>query len=398
MNSRSRVFGKPNISEVKHISKHFFFIWRLEVISKLSKRKREQLHRLPPLTAVCNLEIVHSNMRISVDFWAILSPRAESSAATVHEHVSVAFPANFMTIVILSRGNCGLSKCISGYMVAMATGDLLVMIINIIVYHIFSYQFPLSFLSFTPVCRFILYMTVVTLDLSVWFTVSFTFERFVALCCQKFKTKYCTERTAAAVLTTFFVLIFLKDIPVLFPYAPERIINKVQWGCRESEAVLSSPPITAYGSFHGISLVWLPFTLIALFNSLTIRRISVASRARKALRGHSSEDQCDPEMENRRKSIILLFTISGTFIILWLTTAVSLLTTRLTNSNYYRGDRTNPGYIATETGAMLKFLSCCPNTCIYAATQRKFREELKKLLKSPWTLILRLVKTERNAK
>ncbi|XP_067837174.1 probable G-protein coupled receptor 139 [Heptranchias perlo] len=310
---------------------------------------------------------------------------------------AVGVPANLVTIVILSRGNCGLCRCISLYMVAMATADRLVMIINITLYYIFSYHFPLSFLSHTPVCRFILYMATVTLDLSVWFTVSFTFDRFVALYCQKFKTKYCTERTAATVSTTVSVLLVLKDIPIVFVYSPERIINKVHWGCRSSEAFLSSPLAVPYGWFHGTSLIWLPFTLIALFNSLTIRRIAMANRTRRRLRDHSSENQNDPEIGNRRKSIILLFTISGSFRLLWLTTSVSFVTTRLTNTNYYRGDHTNPAYIATETGAMLKYLSCCPNTCIYAATQRKFREELKKLLKSPWTLILRLVKNERIA-
>ncbi|XP_067837223.1 probable G-protein coupled receptor 139 [Heptranchias perlo] len=306
---------------------------------------------------------------------------------------AVGVPANLMTIVILSRENCGLSKCISVYMVAMATGDLLVMIINIIVYYIFSYHFPLSFLSNTPVCRFILYMTVIALDLSVWFTVTFTFDRFVALCWQKFKNKYCNERTAAAVITTVSFLIVLKDIPVFFAFEPHHIINKVQWGCRSRVAFFSSPQGATYVWFHVISLICLPFTLIALFNSLTIRRILVANRKRRGLRGHSSENQCDPEMENRRKSIILLFTVSGSFMLLWLTALVTFVSTGLTNSNYYRGDRTNPGYIATEAGAMLKHLSSCPNTCIYAATQRKFREELKKLLKSPWTLILRLVRT-----
>ncbi|XP_067835734.1 probable G-protein coupled receptor 139 [Heptranchias perlo] len=310
---------------------------------------------------------------------------------------AVNIPANLMTIVILSRGNCGLSKCISVYMVAMATADLLVMVINIIVYHIFSYHFPLSFLSHTPVCTFILYMATVILDLSVWFTVSFTFDRFVALCCQKFKTKYCTERTAATVTTTLSVLTFLKDIPTLFVFEPERIINKVQWGCRVTEAIFSSPLVIAYGWFHGIWRIWLPFTLIALFNSLTIRRILVASRARRGIQGHRGENHSDPEMEKRRKSIVLLFTISSTFILLWLTDAVIFRTNRLTNINQYRGDRTNPAFIGTETGAMLRLLSSCQNTCIYAATQRKFREELKKLLKSPWRLILRLFKSERNA-
>uniref|UniRef100_UPI00398F7A93 probable G-protein coupled receptor 139 n=1 Tax=Pristiophorus japonicus TaxID=55135 RepID=UPI00398F7A93 len=305
---------------------------------------------------------------------------------------AVAVPANLMAMVILSRGNCGLSKCISVYMVAMATADLLVVIINVMAYHIFSYHFPFSFLYHTPVCKFILYMAAVNLNLSVWFTVSFTFDRFIVICCQKFKAKYCTGRTSVRVITTFMVLIFFKNIPLLFAFETEQIINNVQWGCRTNVAFASSAPGAAFVWFHSAWGVWIPCTLIALFNSLTIRRIIVASRARKGLRGHSSENQNDPQMENRRKSIILLFTISGGFTLLWLTTAVSLVTTRLANINYYRGDRTDPGYIATEIGTMLKFLSCLQNPCIYAATQRKFREELKKVVKSPWTLILRLVR------
>ncbi|XP_067865932.1 uncharacterized protein [Heterodontus francisci] len=44
--------------------------------------------------------------------------------------------ANLLTIVILSRGKCGLSKCISRYMVAMTTADLLVLIFDVILYEI----------------------------------------------------------------------------------------------------------------------------------------------------------------------------------------------------------------------------------------------------------------------
>ncbi|XP_038656398.1 allatostatin-A receptor-like [Scyliorhinus canicula] len=302
--------------------------------------------------------------------------------------------ANLMTIVTLLRGNCGLSKCISIYMVAMATGDLLVMIINVMVYYIFSHHFPHSFLSHTPVCKFILYLTIVSLDLSVWFIVSFTFDRFIIICYLRFKTKYCTERTATLVITMFSILSFIKNIPVIFAYEPVQIINKLWWGCQANLAVFTSPFGVGYSLFHCIWRVWLPFTLIVLFNSLTVRRVLVASRARRRLRGHSSENQSDSEMENRRKSIILLFTISGSFILLWLTDNVSFLTTRLTNTTYYRGDRTAPAYIATETGVMMKLLNSCINTFIYAATQRKFRDELEKALICPWTLIEGLFKNE----
>ncbi|XP_067864734.1 probable G-protein coupled receptor 139 [Heterodontus francisci] len=298
---------------------------------------------------------------------------------------------NLVAIVILSRRNCGLSNCISVYMVAMATADLLVMIINVMVYRIFSYHFPFSFLSYTPVCRVILYMTAINFDLSVWFTVFFTFDRFVAVCFQKFKTRYCTARTAGVVTAVICCLSFLKNILFLFAYEPEQIINNVQWGCRASVAFFSSPLGIALVWFHSTWLVWLPFTLIVSFNCSTIGRILVANRIRRKLRGNKSENLSDSEMENRRKSIILLFTVSGSFILLWLTVAVSFVSTRLTDTNYYQGDRTAPGYIAYETGTCLKFLSCIQNPCIYIATQRKFREELKNVLKSLWALILRFV-------
>ncbi|XP_067864709.1 probable G-protein coupled receptor 139 [Heterodontus francisci] len=289
---------------------------------------------------------------------------------------------NLVTIMILSRRNCGLSKCISVYMVAMATADLLVLIINVIVYRIFSYHFPLSFLSYTPVCRIIIYVTTINFDLSVWFTISFTFDRFVAVCFQKVKTRYCTTRTAGVVITVFCFLSLFNNIPFLFAYEPEQIINNVQWGCQARVDLFSSPLGAAWVWFHSAWLVWFPFTLIISFNCSTIGRILVANRTRRKLRGNRSENHSDSEMESRRKSIILLFTVSGSFILLWLTAAVSFVSTRLTNTNYYRGDRTAPGYIATETGTCLKFLTCIQNPCIYVATQRKFREELKNVLKS----------------
>ncbi|XP_048381324.1 probable G-protein coupled receptor 139 [Stegostoma tigrinum] len=98
---------------------------------------------------------------------------------TIYYPILVAFgvPANLMTLVLLAKGNCGLSKCISVYMVAMAGADLLVMLVNVMLYHVFSFHLPFSVLALTPICKLILYLTTVAIDLSIWFTISFTFDR-----------------------------------------------------------------------------------------------------------------------------------------------------------------------------------------------------------------------------
>lgn len=280
----------------------------------------------------------------------------------------------------------------------MAAADLMVMIFNVIVYLIINYHFPYSFLSYTAVCKFLLYLAFVNLDMSVWFTVSFTFDRFMAICCQKFKEKYCTKRTATAAIVTLCFLACLKGVPILFSYEPERIILKVQWGCRTTAAVYALPAWSVYSWIQTLSVPLLPFALMVLFNSLTVRRILLANRARRGLRGVLNENQSDPEVKSRRKSIILLFTISGSFIFLWLTAVVSFAVTRLSSTVYYQGDYSNPEFIATETGYLLVYMSSCTNTCMYAATQVKFREELKNVLKSPWVLIHKIVTNKENLK
>ncbi|XP_062895981.1 probable G-protein coupled receptor 139 [Mobula hypostoma] len=315
-------------------------------------------------------------------------------------HVSIVFypilaafgvPANLLTMVVLFRGNCGLSKCISLYMAFMAMADLLVMIVSVIAYHIVMYQFPKSFLSYTSVCKFVLYFNSTSLQTSVWYTVLFTADRFVAICFQKLKMKYCTARTAVAGIITVSLLMHLQNVPYLLEYKPVRVVNGIQWGSQPSSWFLTSLVGVAFSFLQSILTVILPFVLITLFNCLTVRRILLASKLRRGLRGHSSQTQKDPKMESRRKSIILLFSVSGSFILLWLTAAVSFLTTRLTATAHYDGDYTDSAYVATEAGDMLMYLSSCTNACIYTATQAKFREELRLVLKYPWTLFLKLV-------
>ncbi|XP_043539021.1 probable G-protein coupled receptor 139 [Chiloscyllium plagiosum] len=296
-----------------------------------------------------------------------------------------------MTMVILSRRNCGLSECTCTYMVAMAIAALMILIFNVTVHHVFGYHFTHSFFSYTGVCMLFKYMNSISLLMAVWFTVMFTFDRYVAICCERLKTKYCTVKTAAAVLMSITALVCLESIPFLFAYEPEKIIDNLQWGCRTKLIFFTSPLGVAFSWLHSIFVPWIPFSLMLLFNCLTIRRILFANKIRRAIRGRNIECQRDEEVESRRKSIILLFTISSSFILLWLTAAVSFLSTRITNISHYRGDFAAPAYIATEAGYMLMYLSSCTNVCIYAATQSKFRHELKEVLTFPWSYLLILV-------
>uniref|UniRef100_UPI00398EA63E probable G-protein coupled receptor 139 n=1 Tax=Pristiophorus japonicus TaxID=55135 RepID=UPI00398EA63E len=301
----------------------------------------------------------------------------------------VGVPANSMTIVILSRGKCGLSKCVTCYLVAMAAADLLVVITDLILRQIPIAQ-RLDFVRGIPVCNIHAVLLYAATDCSVWFTVTFTFDRFVAVCCQKLKTKYCTENTAALVLGTVTVLSCLKNIFWYFIYLPWYSFTNAPWFCYVSVLVMVSHLWATLELLHSILTPCIPFVLILLLNALTIRYILVASRARRRLRDHSSEGNLsDIEMERRRKSIILLLIISGNFILLW---AVFMLFSIWNRLRYLGYDTLHlPSYIK-EIGFMLQLLSCCTNTCIYAVTQKKFREQLKNVVKCPFLRIVKIIK------
>ncbi|XP_067858778.1 probable G-protein coupled receptor 139 [Heptranchias perlo] len=305
-------------------------------------------------------------------------------------------PVNLLAIVILARGKCGLTKCITCYLVSMAVGDLLVIITDVILYKIVYYYFQNSLFDTTPMCRLVVVLYASSQDCSVWLTVAFTFDRFIAICCQQLKTKYCTEKTAAVVIAVVSTIFCLKCIPWYFAFGPRYVTNNVPWECVLKPIFYTSKAWAAFAWLHRIFTPLLPFGFILLFNVLTVKNILVASKVRRGLLGcNSGENHNDPEIANRKKSIILLFTISGSFILLWTTYVVYFLYVRITNA-FYHTSFNDPLFKAQQAGSMLQLLSSCTNTSIYAVTQAKFRNEVKNAMKYLFTHIFKLIKCRNN--
>jgi len=294
-----------------------------------------------------------------------------------------------VAIIILYRGKCGLSKCITCYLMGMAVADLLVVISDPILRQIALIYFPFSFLSLTPVCRLVYLLVFAVTEISVWLTVAFTFDRFVAICCVKLKTKYCTERVAGVVTATVCVLSCLECLPWYFSLEPLFIFNNLPWFCARKDSFVTSPVWVAYFLFHRILTPCIPFFTMLLLNIITVSRILEANRIRAGLRGSShGGNNKDTEMEQRKKSIVLLFSTSSSFILLWFTQVVYSIYSRVSSilDNYPDAD-----YIIHYTGTMLQLLSSCTNTCIYVLTQAKFREEIQNGVKYPLKIFIKLV-------
>ncbi|XP_038644093.1 probable G-protein coupled receptor 139 [Scyliorhinus canicula] len=295
-----------------------------------------------------------------------------------------------MTIITLRRKKCGLSNCVIRYLMSMAVADLLVIILDLILRHIpIVYHDKFQFLKSIHVCNIHAVLVYAATDCSVWFTVTFTFDRFVAICCPKLKSKYCSEKTATVILGTVTVLSCLKNITWYFSLSSRYELWNDPWFCDEPLDILNSLAWLTVELLHNILTPCVPFLLILMFNVFTVRHILTTSRARRRLRAQSiGYKSHDPEMDNRRNSIILLFVISANFILLWSVLMVYSMWNRL----WWFGFRSiNLDLYVQEIGFMLQLLSCCTNTAIYAVSQTKFREQLKYLLKYPFIKIIQLI-------
>ncbi|XP_055486381.1 probable G-protein coupled receptor 139 [Leucoraja erinacea] len=274
----------------------------------------------------------------------------------------------------------------------MAVADLMVLTFDVILYEIIDAYFPHSSFNQTTVCRVILTMLFISIDCSVWLTVAFTFDRFVAICHQMLRAKYCTERNATVAIAVVFSASIVENIPYYFIYEPREVVNDVEWSCYVKSSFYTLPIWAAFLWLETILTPFAPYVLILLLNSLTIRHIILANRVRSGLRGNNSNAKhTDPELENRRKSIVLLLAISGSFILLWMVNLICFICVQFTDTQFLEASFNDPFTIAELSGYMLKFLSSCTNTFIYAVSQRKFRDELKNVIKYPATLVLKVI-------
>ncbi|XP_060706716.1 probable G-protein coupled receptor 139 [Hemiscyllium ocellatum] len=268
----------------------------------------------------------------------------------------------------------------------MAVADLLVVMFDVIFYEINDIYFSYSFLNYTPIWSLNIALLCTAIDCSVWVTVAFTFDRFIAICCQTLRKKYCNERTASIIIATTYALSFVENIPIYFENEHLEMIDNATWFCNVKSSLFNVPLWVAYCFVDFTLTPFVPFVLIALLNAFTIKHVVQSNRVRKKLQRSEREDHNDPEMDNRRKSIMLLLAISGCFILLWTVTFVHSVCTQFVGIPFFSRNYNDPFAIMEHTGYMLQCLSSCTNTFIYAVAQVKFRRELMAIIEYPFVL------------
>uniref|UniRef100_A0A3B4F5A6 G-protein coupled receptors family 1 profile domain-containing protein n=1 Tax=Pundamilia nyererei TaxID=303518 RepID=A0A3B4F5A6_9CICH len=268
------------------------------------------------------------------------------------------FSANIVTFLIIWKRNCTLSRSSALYLMAISVADNFVLMFIVILELSLKYHQQEPFWSYEPWCSLRDIFNYGAYNASTWLVVLFTVERFIAIHTWKIKPKICNQRCAAWTIAATFVFSHLFAIPhywsnisvhdnnqtrcIYNPEAPTQFIHALVW-------------------IQTLQAYMFPFLIILTVNGLTLQLISLI---RPLLRSR------------RRKSVVLLVTVSMSFVLLSVTRAITQIILRTTE--LYTLDRNDYNHqinIAADAGTMLCLSNAAANMYLYVCTQSRFRQE-----------------------
>ncbi|XP_029994672.1 probable G-protein coupled receptor 139 [Sphaeramia orbicularis] len=287
---------------------------------------------------------------------------------------TVGIPSNTITFLIIWRRNCMLSRSSTFYLMAISVADNLVLIFIVILELSVKYHQQDPFWSYDPWCGLRDVFNYGAFNASTWLVVMFTVERFISIHTWKLKTKICTPRCAAQTIAGVFLISHVFAIPHYWSNASVSENNQTRC-VYKPEA--SFQFIYILVGFQTLLAYILPFLIILTLNGLTLRLISLTNRVHITAGLTSRVHKVKPLMRSRkRKSVVLLVTVSMTFVLLSITRAITQIILR-TKDMYTmdRDDYTQTINTAADIGTMLSLSNAAANMYLYVCTQSKFRQE-----------------------
>ncbi|XP_005988539.1 probable G-protein coupled receptor 139 [Latimeria chalumnae] len=299
----------------------------------------------------------------------------------------IGIPSNIVTFLIIWRRNCMLSKSSTYYLMAISLADTLVLILIVIIELVLKSHIPEPFWSWDPWCSIRDVFSYGAYNASVWLIVTFTIERFIAINSIRLKVKVCTSRSAMIVISSVFAISHIFSIP--YYWSNQSVTVTVDGSLKEVHRCIYSRDMT---SLFVLGLVWIqtalsyiiPYIIIFTLNGLTLRQIVLSNKVYSHTSNitHNSIGQCKRFRSQKRKSIVLLITISMSFASLSATRLVTQIILRKRYYNIDRNDYSKAINVAADIGTMLDLTNSAINMYLYACTQTKFRQELIKCVKS----------------
>lgn len=286
--------------------------------------------------------------------------------------MSIGVVGNVITIVIMTRRRMRSST--NNYLAALATFDMMYLIFTFVLSLKHYPRIPeTDNLFYWKLMPFIIMLTDTCSNSSVWLTVTFTVERYIAVCHPMKGKVFCTESRAKKAIVVVFLFCFAFTFPTPFEWKVIEIENPVTnittLSLDHTEMGSNYLYTTIYYWLTVVFFIFIPFLLLAVFNSFLIRSVHLSKVQRSAMTrcGDAKEDS---SQEN--KITIMLIAVVILFFVCQLPTACHLLYSWFHHDNL----NANQKYLLYGLGNIFNFLvslNAAGNFVLYCLLSQKYR-------------------------
>ncbi|GIY89676.1 hypothetical protein CDAR_84021 [Caerostris darwini] len=279
---------------------------------------------------------------------------------------------NTVTIFIMTQRRMRSST--NWYLAALATFDMS--------YLVFSFLLSLQHYPNIHDAHFYLYwkfwpymltITDASSNSSVWITVTFTIERYIAVCHPMKGKVICTESRAKKMIIIVFLTCFFLTLPTTFEWVTVEKINPVtnvtQIHVDYSDLGNNALYVTVYSWIISVLIVFIPLLLLAIFNAFLIKSVHSSKSRRKTMtRRRDNGDQSTQES----KITVMLIAVVILFLVCQLPTAVALLYKAFHEVEH----GSNEDFLLRGLGNIFNFLvavNAAGNFVLYCLLSQKYR-------------------------
>ncbi|XP_014279580.1 G-protein coupled receptor daf-37 [Halyomorpha halys] len=280
---------------------------------------------------------------------------------------------NVMTIVVLTRKR--MSGSTNTYLTALAVSDLLYLIfyMTLCLEHHMSDS---KYLLYWKYWRFAVWFADATVGISTWLTVSFTLERYIAVCHPLKGKVVCTEARARKVIGCVVMFCLLSTVTTPFEWNAQININpetNKTSPIHHSSLGNNKTYKTIFYWFSGITFVFIPLILLGTLNYLLINAVRISQKKRKNLTEGNSRKNYKEKQEN--KITIALVAVVFLFLLCQGPSAITLIL-----GIFYSPKIDTDGYnIVHAFGNIFNLLlavNAAFNFLLYCAMSDKYRQTM----------------------
>nr|CAD7205759.1 unnamed protein product [Timema douglasi] len=286
--------------------------------------------------------------------------------------VGVGVLGNVVTVVVLTRSRMRSSTNV--YLTALAVSDLLYLLLVFTL----SLEYYPNFHDVThhvywQIRPFAQWLTDSASNTSIWLTVSFTVERYIAVCHPMRGKMLCTESRARKVILVVYIACFLSTVTTPFEWIICQSYNGtavIHYYMDSTKLGVNETYRTAFYWFTSITFILVPFTALGVFNSILIYIVHKSRRQRYQMTQTEQRDNSTQSQEN--KITVTLIAVVVLFMFCQIPTALVLFYTSFqeplrgsTKDNVLRG-----------LGNIFNFLNAVNAACnfiLYCAFSDKYR-------------------------